>query len=187
VNKLILASAAVLAFAAPAIAQDMAVDSSGNVYVMTATQQSVYDAWPPDRQTDYTAWPDTYKTYYWTLTPAQQNGWWALTDDQRAKVYAMTPDMRATTWASIEKQMAGTPSANASPAARAATSGATLQWVSNAMVQSVPTDAPANPPVCTPNQQDNCINAWEAGKRGPGVDRPLGYWPGKPASEMPGH
>jgi hypothetical protein len=190
VNKLILAGAAVLAFAVPAVAQDMAVDADGNVYVMTATQQSAYDAWPPDRQTTYTAWPDTYKTYYWTLTPSQQTGWWALTDDQRAKVYAMTPEMRTTTWASIEKQMAGAPAASASTtsATTPAMSGATMQFVSNAMVQSVPTDAaPADPPICKPNQQDNCINAWEAGKRGAGVNRPLDHWPGKPASELPGH
>ena len=49
-NKLILAGAAALAIAVPAVAQDMAVDSDGNVYVMTAEQQSAYDAWPPDRQ-----------------------------------------------------------------------------------------------------------------------------------------
>jgi len=60
-----------------------------------------------------------------------------------------------------------------------------MQWVSTPMVESVPTDtAPANPPICAPNQQDNCINAWEAGKRGPGARKPLPYWPGKPASEM---
>jgi type II secretory pathway pseudopilin PulG len=188
VNKLILAGAAVLAFAVPAVAQDMAVDAQGNVYVMTPVQQSAYDTWPPDRQTMYTGWPDTYKTYYWTLTPSQQTGWWALTDEQRAKVYAMTPDMRTTTWASIEKQMMNTPSASASMMAGASTAGATMQFVSNAMVQSVPTDAaPANPPICKAGQQDNCINAWEAGKRGAGVNRPLDHWPGKPASEMPGH
>jgi hypothetical protein len=99
----------------------------------------------------------------------------------------MTPDMRTTTWASIEKQM-NTPSASASTMARTSTPGATMQFVSNAMVQSVPTDAaPANPPICTAGQQDNCINAWEAGKRGPGVNRPLDHWPGKPASEMSGN
>ena len=55
------------------------------------------------------------------------------------------------------------------------------------MVQSIPMDTPpANPPICQKGQQDNCINAWEAGKRGRGVDRPLNYWPGKPASEIPG-
>jgi hypothetical protein len=48
VNKLILAGAAVLAFAVPAVAQDMAVDAQGNVYVMTPVQQSANDSWAPD-------------------------------------------------------------------------------------------------------------------------------------------
>ena len=36
-------------------------------------------------------------------------------------------------------------------------------------------------PICSPNQQDNCINSWEA--RGTGT-KPLDYWPGRPASQM---
>jgi hypothetical protein len=194
-NKLILAGVAALALAAPAAAQDMAVSSDGTVYVMTDAQQTAYDAWPPERRTIYMAWPADYQTYFWTLTPTQQNGWWLLTDDQRAKVHAMTPEQRVAAWTAIERQMAGAPSANASATATAATTAAASastsgpRFVSNAVVQTTPADA-APPtgdlPICSPNQQDNCINAWEAGKRGPGVARPLNYWPGKPASEIPG-
>lgn len=36
--------------------------------------------------------------------------------------------------------------------------------------------------VCTPEQQDNCINPREAGLNFGNV--PLDYWPGQPASEM---
>lgn len=190
----ILAGAAALALALPAAAQDMAVTSDGDVYVMTGTQQSTYDTWPPDRRTTYDSWPNDYKNYYWTLTPDQQNGWWVLTDDQRAKVYAMTPDQRTAAWTAIAAQMNGaTPSANASATAQTATTAAASastagpRFVSGEVVQSTPADtAPASGelPICTPNQQDNCINAWEAGKRGAGVTRPLDHWPGKPASEM---
>lgn len=194
-KTLILAGAAALAFAIPAAAQDMAMDANGNVYAMTAAQQSMYDGWPADRQTMYTGWPDTYKTYFWTLTPDQQNGWWVLTDDQRAKVYAMTPEQRTQAWTAIARQMSSMPSANASTtgmtASTAAMGASTMgpRFVSGEVVQSTPADStPASGklPICTPNQQDNCINAWEAGKRGKGVTRPLDYWPGKPASEMPG-
>lgn len=191
----ILAGAAALALALPAAAQDMAVTSDGTVYVLTDTQQAQFDTWPPDRRTAYEAWPATYQEYFWTLTPEQQSGWWVLTDDQRARVYAMTPEQRTQAWAAIASQMAGgTPNANASATARTATTAATMantagpRFVSNAVVQNISADAPpADPPICTPNQQDNCINAWEAGKRGPGVTRPLDHWPGKPASEMPGN
>ena len=31
-------------------------------------------------------------------------------------------------------------------------------------------------------QQDGCINSWAKNKTG---NRPLEYWPGKPASEIP--
>ncbi len=123
-NKLILAGAAALALAVPAVAQDMAVTSDGDVYVMTDTQQSAYDAWPPERQTTYTGWPNTYQTYYWTLTPDQQNGWWVLNDEQRAKVYAMTPQQRVAAWNSIAAQMNGGPAPAASATATAATTAA---------------------------------------------------------------
>ena len=191
-NKLILAGAAALALAVPAAAQDMGVTADGTVYVMTDAQQTAYDAWPAERRTVYTGWPNTYQTYYWSLTPSQQTGWWALTDEQRARVYAMTPDQRTAAWTAIERQMAGLP-ASASATATAATtaagmaSSASPQFVSNAVVQTTPADAgppTGDVPICNKGQTDNCINAWEAGKRGPGVTRPLDHWPGRPASEM---
>ncbi len=190
-NKLMLAGAAALVFAMPAVAQDMAVDASGNVYTMTTTQQSTYDAWPPDRQTTYTAWPSTYQTYFWTLTPAQQTGWWALTDDQRARVYAMTPEQRTAAWTSIEGQMAGTPSASASTTAQTATTAAMgastggPRFVSGEVTQTVPaaTNSGTYPP-CRGTVQDQCINPREAGLNY--GNRPLNRWPGRPASEIPG-
>ena len=190
-NKLILAGAAALALAVPAVAQDVAVDSNGNVYVMTSTQQTTYDTWPADRQTTYKAWPNTYQTYFWTLTPEQQTGWWALTDEQRAKLYAMTPEQRAATWTSIAQQMANMPSANASTTAEVATTAAasasTMEpnFVSNAVTQSTPAaSTDGNYPPCKGAVQDHCVNPREAGLNY--GNRPLGHWPDKPASEIPG-
>jgi hypothetical protein len=194
-NRFFLAGAAALAFAIPAAAQDMAVTTNGDVYVMTDAQESMYTGWPADRRSAYDTWPRTYQEYYWTLTPTQQSGWWVLTDDQRAKVYAMTPQQRAQAWTAIAAQMsAGTPNANASATAQTATTAASTastagpRWVSNAVVQTTPaqTAASGELPICSPDQQDDCINAWEAGKRGPNVTRPLDHWPGRPASEIPG-
>lgn len=189
-NRWILTTSAALAVAVPAAAQDMAMTSSGDAYVMTSTQQSTYDTWPADRQAMYTGWPGNYQTYYWTLSPSQQTGWWALTDEQRAKVYAMTPEQRTAAWASIERQMAGMPSANASATAQTATTASMgagtveTRWVSNAVTQSVPTASTGgNYPPCKGAVQDHCVNPREAGLNY--GNRPLNRWPGKPASEMP--
>jgi hypothetical protein len=203
-NKLILAGAAALAFAVPAvpaISQDMAVDANGNVYVMTDAQQAVYDAspaaqqtiytgWPNTYQTTYWTWPDTYQTYFWTLTPQQQTGWWVLTDDQRAKLYAMTPEARTAAWTSIASQMANMPSANASTTAQVATTAAAMNtagnpnFVSNAVTQTTPAATNTDYPPCKGAVQDHCVNPREAGLNY--GNRPLNRWPGKPASEIPG-
>lgn len=194
-KAIILAGAAALALAIPAAAQDtVAVTASGDVYVLTDDQQAIYDAWPADRQTAYTGWPNDYKTYYWTLTEPQQNGWWVLTDDQRARLYAMAPEARVTAWSSIERQMASMPSANASATAQAATTAAAAnavagrepRMVSGAVTQTTPaaTRAGGEYPLCSATVTDSCINPREAGKNW--GNRPLNYWPGRPASEIPG-
>lgn len=187
-KKLILAGAAALAFAVPAVAQDVAVTASGDVYVRSADQETTFRGWPMDRQTSYNAWPNNYQSYYWTLTPSQQEGWWALTDAQRASVYAMTPEQRATAWTSIERQIASAPSANASTTARAATTAA--MTASTAGAGSVSTAVRAtnpsadNYPLCSATVTDRCRNPREAGKSW--GNRPLQHWPGQPASEMKG-
>jgi len=191
-NKLILAGAAALAFIAPVAAQDVAVTANGDVYMLTDAQQVMYDGWPAERRTAYTTWPNTYQSYYWTLSEPQMNGWWVLTDDQRARLYTMTPEARTAAWTSIEQQMMSMPSANASATAQVATTAAATQamgsprMVSGEVVQSTPAATRANGeyPLCSATVTDSCINPREAGKNY--GNRPLGYWPGKPASEMPG-
>ncbi len=178
-RNLFLIGAAALAFtAAPAVAQN---DMAGQSYEWTDTQKSMYDRWPADRRTAYDAWPPEVQEYYWTLQPTQAEGWWMLNDNQRLRIYEMTPQQQATAWTQIATQM------NAAPAASSrSTAGANMRFVSNAVVQNTPGDQgppTGEVPICSANEQDNCINAWEAGKRGPGVTKPLGYWPGKPASK----
>lgn len=188
-KNVILAGAAALAFTAvPAMAQDVAVDADGNVYVMTDAQQTMFDSWPPERQTMYEAWPNTVQEYYWTLEPDQVDGWWMLNDQQRVRIYEMTPEQRATAWTQIAAQMNGnTTSATARTAASSA-STASPRFVSKEVTQTTPAGYKAagsgtDLPVCKPNQQDGCINGWAKNKTG---NRPLEYWPGKPASEIKG-
>lgn len=198
----LLAAAASLALAGPAavaVAQDTATTTHavGHAHVMTDAQRGMYDTWPAERRTMYDAWPNDYKVYYWTLTPEQQGGWWVLNDDQRTRVYAMTPDQRTAAWASIMAQMNAAPAAASASAATSAdvsmssgttTSGA-MQFVKRETVQPVADshDTAAaqsgDLPVCKKGQQDGCINGWEKNKTG---TKPLSYWPGKPASEIPG-
>ena len=193
----ILAGAAALAFAIPgaAIAQNVAMDATGNVYVLTDSQQSMYDGWPAEQQGMYDGWPYNLQEYYWSLTPIQQTGWWRLNNDQRMSVYQMTPDQRIAAWNQIAAQMNGQSTSNMA-ATTAKTSGMSNssmspRFVSKPVVQSIPAadmvTPSANPPICTKDQQNNCINAWAAGERGKGVVKPLNYWPGEPASEINGN
>lgn len=187
-RNLILAGAAALAFtAAPAVAQDVAVDAEGNVYVLTDAQQVMYDGWPADRQAAYDAWPNTVQEYYWTLTPVQTDGWWVLNDEQRVRIYEMTPEARAQAWTQVQAQMKPNATAMAATTASASASTAGPRFVSREVTQTTPAAYKAasgdDLPVCSADQQDGCINSWE--KNGTG-NRPLEYWPGRPASEIPG-
>ena len=180
-NKLIWASAAALAFAAPAIAQDVAVTPSGDVYVLTQVQEGVYNAWPVDRQQAYTAWPNAAKAYYWTLSDPQQAGWWMLTTEQRQALLAMQPDARAQAWESIAQQMAAHEQATA---AETVSGPDTARVTSGGMVQAVPAPKAGEYPPCKGAVQDSCVNPREAGLNY--GNRPLKHWPGRPASEIPG-
>ena len=197
-KQIILASAAALAFTAvPVVAQDaVAVTADGEAYVLTDEQQIMYDAWPMDRQTAYDVWPSGVQEYYWTLDDDQTTAWWVLNDDQRVRVYEMTPEQRTMAWQQINAQMtaqtsASTTGTTASTTATTTTSaGATTagspRFVRGEVIQTTPAgyQATANGddlPICKAGQQDGCINGWEKNKTG---NRPLEYWPGRPASEI---
>lgn len=188
-RNLFLAGAAMLAFSVPAAAQDATpAEAMAEAYVITDAQQAMYDGWTVENRTMYDAWPNDVKVYYWTLAPEQTEGWWVLNDEQRMRIYAMTPEQRTAAWTSIAAQLDGTATAAApAPAGTmpmAASGSTNMTFVSGEMIQPIPGDTPTSTgdlPVCTPNQQDGCINSWEKNKTG---TRPLNYWPGKPASEI---
>ena len=61
-----------------------------------------------------------------------------------------------------------------------------IRYVSSETVQQTPEDAlpqSSELPICEAGQEDNCINSWEANRTG---NRPINYWPGRPASEIDG-
>ena len=185
-RTLILAGAAALTLATvPAVAQ--------HNMTMTSEQQAIYDGWTAENRATYDAWPMEAKMYYWTLSPEQTEGWWVLNDEQRVRIVGMTPDQRVAAWAAINAQMNSRASANASATGQMASSGTmtggAMQFVRREMTQPVTesshTEAAQSGelPVCKKGQQDGCINSWEKNKTGA---KPLSYWPGKPASEIPG-
>lgn len=181
-KSLAFASAAVLAAALP-VTISAQMMPPGNA--AASDQQSAYQTWPPERQRSYDAWPADVQSYFWTLNSREQAGWWLLTDDQRTQIYAMTPQQRAQAWTAITAQLASSPSSYGNTAVNGdsrANSGE-IRWVSNAVVQPIANDENnydgGKIPICEENEFDNCMNAWEAGLRGPGVERPLDYWPGE--------
>lgn len=186
-GRTILVSVATVAIAlAPsAFAQSEPEDSRA---AMATEQRASYDSWPPERQRIYDAWEPTIQTYYWTLNPEQERGWWLLTDAQRATLFRMTPQERVQAWTAINAQLAEAATATSTRSARA--SNANIRFVRNSVVQPIPGDQAAvsggDVPVCGPNEYDNCMNAWEAGLRGPNVTKPLDYWPGEPADPRSG-
>ena len=188
------AAAALALTAAPTLAQDMD-DMDGDMVELTTAQQTMYDGWPADRRTTYDAWPMEAQTYYWTLTPAQTEAWWMLNNEQRVRVVGMTEAQRGQAWTSILSQVNGTaaPAATATApasstamanASTTATTQGNVVFVSREMAQAPKKAAVTGDlPVCTANQQDGCINSWEKNKTG---NRPLEYWPGRPASQIDG-
>lgn len=180
-KKMILASFAALSLAAvPSAAQD----TQAGAYDMNTAQQQMFMKWPDDKRIAYTRWPAELQTYYWSLTPQQQTGWWMLTDDQRSRIHVAAPEQRTQAWAAIVAQMTGAPASETPTRAAATTMSGGIRWVSNPVVQQIPPPHQGEYPICKSDADDNCMNPWAAGLRGPNVERPLQYWPGKPASEM---
>lgn len=198
-RTLLLAGAAALTLAAAPFAvtaQEASTSAGATVtYTLTPEQQLAYDAWPPARQSMYVAWPPTYQEYYWTLVPVQQDAYWLLNDEQRGQIFAMTPTQRTLAWQSIERQLAGAPTANDANAAvapitetevstRVLPNGQTQQVIATNSSNYVPPPAASlnkDYPLCSATVQDSCQNRGEGGA--PGRSRALGYWPGEPASE----
>ena len=185
-KTLIFASAAALALTAAPAAADDHMEGEVTVYQLGEDQVVVYDSWPEERRVVYDAWPYGVQEYYWTLEPAQSDGWWVLTDPQRVRIYEMTPEQRAVAWTQISNQMNA--STTGMTASTTATSGATMapRFVRSEVTQTTPAGYTAagsgdDLPICKPQQQDGCINGWEKNKTG---NRPLEYWPGRPASEI---
>jgi hypothetical protein len=192
-KKTFLAAATALSMiAVPALADNHESDP------MTAEQQVIYDAlsaadqaefdsYTVDQRTAYFGWNAPLRDYYWTLNADQQDAWWYLNDDQRTQIFQIPAEQRTAAWNSVVAQVAemenGTTPANQQAAASDNMSDdADVRFVSNEVVQNAPAPHQGEYPVCESDADDNCINAWAAGQRGPGVDRPLDYWPGEASS-----
>jgi len=193
-KKAFLAAATALSMAAvPAMAQQQTTASPDNAPAfhsaahedtlreMDAETRVYFDQLDEDQQAMYVGWDAPLQDYYWTLDDNQRDAWWYLNDEQRATIYQIqAPEQRTAAWNSVLSQVAEMEQGTDTTPAPNNTGD--LRFVSNEMVQSAPAPHQGEYPVCESDADDNCINAWAAGQRGPGVDRPLDYWPGEPAS-----
>lgn len=167
--------------------------STAQAPTLTADQQARYDRFDANQRANYDRMTGEMQSYYWTLDDTQRDAWWLLTEEQRTQLYRLPAQQRTAAWTSLRQQMS-TMNAPGS-ASSTMTSGATrsgnaamgsgtmsgnIRFVSTPVVQNIPMDqATGEVPVCGANQFDNCINAYEAGRRGPNVTRPLDYYPGE--------
>ncbi|WP_338244324.1 hypothetical protein [Aurantiacibacter hainanensis] len=195
-KKAFLAAATALSMAAvPAAAQVHDVDDKRDMTPqqqvmyddLSADQQAVFDTYTPDQQTMYFGWNDALRGYYWSLDENQQDAWWYLNDDQRVTLFQIqAPEQREAAWNSVIAQVdeleTRSSTAQTTATRTAANTTGNIQFVNTGIVQDIPPAHQGEYPVCESDADDNCINAWAAGQRGPGVDRPLSYWPGEPAS-----
>ncbi len=180
-NSLVTGAAAISLALMPqmALAQSDVPGSTNSIsdkrdaYKMNDAQKSAYEAWLEDRRADYDSWPYDYQVYFWSLEPAYQEGYWILSPEQRLAIYNMTEAQQREAWASVMKQMKVQP----------ATTASATTFVSKPMVQGdMAPKLGHDYPICKGDVQDGCINPRAAGKNW--GNRPLDYWPGKPASEM---
>ncbi|MHA6317120.1 hypothetical protein ACXYN8_05605 [Altererythrobacter sp. CAU 1778] len=187
-KNLMLAGAAALSLATvPSIAH---ADHHMSGEAMSEMHAEAMAEWPEDRMMAYNAWEAPVQEYYWTLEPMQQDAWWLLNDQQRTRVFAMTPEQRTAAWSAIMTQVSAQstmPAATASTTAMAATTASASaagnpRFVAGEVAQTAPARASGEEyPVCSATVTDSCINPYAVNKRG---NKPLDYWPGKPASEM---
>lgn len=171
-------------------------------------RRTAYDAWPQDVQSYYWSLTPEQQNGWWMLDDNQRNQLYAMTPPQRTQAWndigmqmaarngnagmangtmnrsansqamngAMNSNANAQTNHGATNRNANSPlSGSATNAMNAGYGNTTGRPVPGDQAAYSPTGAV---PVCQPGQYDNCMNPWEAGKRGPGVKRPLEYWPG---------
>ena len=196
--KTLLASAAALglmATAAPSLAQttmDRTDTRTGmQDRMMTPEDRAMYDRLPADRRMSYDRFDQPTRDYYRTLPADRADAFFTLNDQQRTQLMALTPEQRDRAWTAMMQNRNSMAQGNMNQGTMAqgnmnqgTMAAGNVRFVSNAVVQQAPAPHRGEYPICESDRQDNCMNAWEAGRRGPGVDRPLGYWPGRPASSM---
>lgn len=173
-----------------------------------ADRRTAYDAWPNEAKTYYWTLTPAQVEGWWVLndeqrvqivgmTPEQRTAAWTSISAQMsgqaaapAAADTTSADAEMATTTTTEAPMASTTTTAATDTSMmASTSGGAMQFVRKETAQTVAASADTaalasgDLPTCKKGQQDGCINSWEKNKTG---TKPLSYWPGKPASEIPG-
>ena len=160
-------------------------------FTLTPQQQEAFFLLNDEQRNQLYALPPEQRAQAWTSiqqqvaamnqqnAAGQQSGSSAMETGSMASQDAMAQQgsMAATGNTGQQGAMAGQGTMNQ----QAMTSG-NIRFVASERVQATPMDAgppTGDVPVCRAGQTDNCMNAWEAGRRGPSVAKPLGYYPGE--------
>ena len=186
---------------------EMTAQQSGMYDGWPADRRTAYDGWPYDVQEYYWTLEPNQTEGWWMLNDEQRTRIYAMTPEQRTMAWQqISTQMNAMQNSQGNSATSGSNNANMTNPGNSAMSGSNNasmtgntarttaasansmqpRFVRSEVVQTTPGDQgppTGDLPICEDNAQDNCINAWEAGERGPGVTRPLDYWPGQPASQ----
>lgn len=201
-NKTLIATAAAIGMAAiPAAAQAQQREAPDNApaFYSAAHEDELREEMQPeyrvhfesldrDRQALYFGWDAALRDYYWSLNDDQREAWWYLNENQRINMFQIQDEQkRMDSWNAIVAKIEAE-DLNGQMLASAGTPGMDkdMTFVSSPMVQQVAFSearSEGDYPICTSDYDDQCMNAWAAGERGPGVDRPLDYWPGESVTE----
>lgn len=172
----------------------------------TDSYKTYYWTLTPEQQSGWWVLTDEQRGQVYAMTPEQRTAAWASIAAQMARASTPAGSATATTTTSTTTDLDtgasttttadtvtapdGTTTTTMATTAEVAASGQ-VQFVRREMTQPVAAAATENAaalasgelPICKKGQQDGCINSYE--KTGKGT-KPLSYWPGKPASEIPG-
>lgn len=185
----------------------MTAEQQATYDMLSAERQTTFDAWPNDVKSYYFTLPSARQDAFWMLTDEQRVRVYNMEPTQREAAWtglmqqvnsmnndaAMNGSMNASTTGTMNSSTTGSmnssttgnmasTNSNMSTTATTARQG-NIRFVSNERSQAAPAARQGEYPVCTNGMTDGCINQYEATGKG---NRPLEYWPGRPASEIDG-
>lgn len=164
----------------------MPSQQQGYFWTLDENQRRGWDALNEEQRTRIYAMAPQQRTAAWNSVMAQISGEPMAESMPRSSatpstgamgsMSTNTADMARTSTAMPAQTMPMNNAPRSMPMATSSGSmNSNMQFVSQPMIQRAPAPLVGEYPLCNNGRTDNCMNPWEAGKRGPGVTKPLGY------------